>query len=105
MSPTTPSDPAILAAIPASGLPFPALARALGLTQRKLHPLIRRLVARGVLVTELRAGVRWVHRDGLTLESCVTQIAALRRDNDGLRAALQSIHHTAGSVLASESVR
>lgn len=100
MSPAAPSDDAILAAIPADGVSFPALAERLGLTQRKLHPLIRRLVSRGVLVTELREGVRWVHRDGLTHEACLHQIAALRRDNDGLRAALHTIHTTAGSVLA-----
>jgi hypothetical protein len=87
------SDAAILAAIPAEGLAFPALAAALGLTQRKLHPLVRRLVERGVVVVDSRDGVRWVRHDGQTLE-------LLRAEVLRLRAALSAIHHTASSVLA-----
>jgi hypothetical protein len=90
-----PSDDAILAAIPADGVSFPTLAAALGLTQRKLHPLVRRLVERGAVVVETRDGVRWVRHDGQTLE-------LLRAEVLRLRAALSAIHTTASSVLAGE---
>jgi DNA-binding MarR family transcriptional regulator len=73
------SDEAILAAIPAEGLAFPALAAALGLTQRKLHPLIRRLVERGAVVVETRDGVRWVRHDGQTREELAAEVLRLRR--------------------------
>jgi hypothetical protein len=89
------SDAAILAAIPADGVSFPALAAALGLTQRKLHPLVRRLVERGAVVVDARDGVRWVRHDGQTLE-------LLRAEVLRLRAALATIHTTASSVLADE---
>lgn len=78
MSPTVP-DAAILAAIPEVGVSFPDLAEALGLTQRKLHPIVRRLVERGALHVELRDGIRWVEHDGQTREELHAEVLRLRR--------------------------
>lgn len=94
MSPTT-SDAAILAAIPAEGIAFPDLSAELGLTQRKLHPLIARLVRRGVLVSELRDGVRWLRRDGHTVDSLTRALAACHAELAAKDAALTRIERAA----------
>lgn len=93
MSPTVP-DAAILAAIPEAGMSFPDLAEALHLTQRKLHPLVTRLVERGALVSELRDGVRWVTRDGHSLEVLLRENAELRAELATLRRAASRAHTT-----------
>lgn len=100
MSPALPTDAAILAAIPADGVSFPNLAEALHLTQRKLHPLVKRLVERGVLTSETRDGVRWVSRDGHTIESLARALAACHRELAAKDAALTRIQRIASRALA-----
>lgn len=99
MSPSLPSNDDLIAAIPADGIAFPALARALHLTQRKLHPLVKRLVERGVLTSETRDGVRWVSRDGHTIESLARALAACHRELAARDAALARIHRIASRAL------
>lgn len=100
MSPSLPSNDDLIAAIPAEGIAFPALAAALHLTQRKLHPLVSTLVRRGVLVSELVEGVRWLRRDGHTLDELRQALAACHRELAAKDAALARIHRIASRALA-----
>lgn len=102
MSPAPVSDAAILAAIPEAGVSFPALAEALGLTQRRAHPLVERLVRRGALVSELRDGVRWLTRDGHSLEVLLRENAELRAELATLRRAASRARTTLTKALGAQ---